>query len=390
MTRTRARHARTALAAAGTLAVLAPATAAHAAATTVVTGGTTTLHPTGAAYRTLARAGVRVRSLGDARAVGSRFRLPVTGGLLGGVTVLEHGATDGLLLQGADDAVRLTALRVRLGRSARVTGRVDGGPASTLFVLDATGLTTAPGGARASRRKVTWRLTARGARTLRRGLGVRGLRAGTFATASLTAALQRPGTAPAPGTPAPGPTTPAPGGPSSRVVAGTAAWGVKTSFRSYVGSGTGGAAGKIEVSDGAARTADGGFGFGAGSGTADRATGGVDVGFRGTVYFEKHGVGEAAALRVWVRNPHVVSNGTAATLHADVSSKDLGSGAVVDYPNVAVADLDLTKGSRSATDTTVTWTGIPATLTAAGAPAFAGFYQPGAALDPVSFSVTTG
>ncbi|WP_022929625.1 HtaA domain-containing protein [Patulibacter americanus] len=390
MTRTRSRRARTTLVAAGTLALLMPATAAQAAAPTVVTGGATTLRPAGPAYRTLARAGVRVRSLGDARASGSRFVLPVTGGQRGRVTVLEHGATDGLQLQGRDDAVRLTGLRVRLGRSARVTGRVDGGAASTLFVLKASGLSGTAASGRATRRNVTWRLSAKAARTLRRELGVRDLRAGAFATTSLTALLQKPGAPPAPGAPAPGPAAPAPGGPAPRVVAGTAGWGVKTSFRNYVGSASGGATGKIEVSDGATRVPDGTFGFGAGTGTVDRATGALDVAFRGQVYFEKHGSGESAALRLWVRNPRVVFNGTVAMLHADVSSKDSATARVVDYPNVALAQLDLTKGSRTATDSTVTWTAIPATLTEAGAPAFAGFYGAGTELDPISFSVTTG
>jgi hypothetical protein len=390
MNRTRSRRARPTLVAAGTLALLLPASAAQAAAPTVVTGGTTIVRPTGAAYRTLTRAGVRVRSLGDTRARGSRFLLPVTGGLRGGVTVLEHGATDGLLLQRADDVVRLTGLRLRLGRAARVTGRIDGGAASTLFLMKASGLTGTAASGKATRRKVTWRLTARAARTLRGELGVRGLRAGTFASASLTALLQKPGAPAAPGAPAPGPATPAPGGPSPRVVAGTAGWGVKTSFRNYVGSASGGATGKIEVSEGATRVPDGTFGFGAGAGTVDRATGGLGVAFRGTVYFEKHGAGESAALRLWVRNPRVVFDGSAAMLHADVSSKDSATARVVDYPDVALAQLDVTKGSRTTTDTTVTWTAIPATLTEAGAPAFAGFYGAGTELDPISFSVSTG
>jgi hypothetical protein len=37
-----------------------------------------------------------------------------------------------------------------------------------------------------------------------------------------------------------------------------------------------------------------------------------------------------------------------------------------------------------------TWTNVPATLTAEGSPAFAGFYDPGEELDPVTFSYATG
>ena len=44
--------------------------------------------------------------------------------------------------------------------------------------------------------------------------------------------------------------------------------------------------------------------------------------------------------------------------------------------------------ARSTGDHTLTWTAIPATLTAEGAPAFAGFYTEGTVLDPVALDLT--
>jgi hypothetical protein len=395
---TSTRRARATVVAAGGLALLLPA-AASAAAPTAVTNGTTTLRPTGAAHATLKRAGVEVLPIGVAARKGSRIAIPVRSGSVGTVSLLAHGATDGLLLRGDDGSARLTDLRVRIGRSAStVTGRIDGRALVTLFTLSTKRLDVRTAARSASRRNVAWKLTATAAKTLRSRLEVRGLRSGRFGISTFTAKLAAPGTA-TPGTgsttpaPAPTPAAPvvlAPGAPAvASVVSGTQDWGIKASFRNYI---TGFAGGKIVTSDGATRNTDGTFRFVTPTGTVDRTTGALSIGFRGTVYFEGHGSGEAAALRVWVRNPRVVTTAGASTgdLHADVSSKDQGSGKVVDYPNVRLAQLDLTKGTRTITDTGVTWVAVPATLTEEGAPAFGGFYNAGAEIDPVSFAVTTG
>ncbi|MDO9410261.1 HtaA domain-containing protein [Patulibacter sp.] len=397
---TRTRRARATVVATGSLALLLPAAAASAAAPTPVTNGTTTLRPTGAAYRTLKRADVAVLPIGVAATKGSRIAIPVRSGVVGTVSQLVHGETDGLLLRGEDGSARLTDLRMRIGRSSStVTGRVDGGTPSTLFTLSTKRLDVRLASRAASRKKVTWKLTARGARTLRSRLGVRGLRAGGFGVATLTARLAAPSSSPSPAPGTPGSPTPSPspvpaplppGAPATAsIVSGTSDWGVKTSFRNYITGPIAG--GKVVVSDGASTNADKTFRFGAATGTVDRSTGALSIGFRGTVYFEGHGSGDAAALRVWIRNPRVVTTAGATTgaLHADMTSKDLNSGRTVDYPDVRVADLDLTKGTRTVSATGVTWDAVPATLTEAGSPAFGGFYNAGAELDPISFAVTT-
>jgi len=382
----------------------APASAAGAAKPTPVAGGTTTITPSGAAYRALRRSGVSVETLGEAVRRGSAFGLTVAKGAVGDPkSYLQHAADDGLALERGDRVVRLTDLRLNVGGGSRVTGRIDGGARRTLFRLKDGRLHVAESGRVATSPRAHWRLSAGAAKRLRSRLDVRRLRSGTaFAFSSVAVGLapsSAPGTVPtpAPGTapsPSPGPApapAPIPGAPA--VVSGTADWGVRESFRNYIRGSI--ANGKIEVSDGAAENADGTFRFGQAAGTADPASGAVDVRFRGTVYFEGHGDGEAAALRVWVSDPRIVAaaGSTTGELRATVSSKALSgpsAGQVVDYGEVVVGSLDLTQGTRTSTAAAVTWSGVPATLTEEGVPAFAGFYPAGSELDPVGFSIDLG
>ncbi|OLT50928.1 hypothetical protein BJF88_02095 [Cellulosimicrobium sp. CUA-896] len=72
----------------------------------------------------------------------------------------------------------------------------------------------------------------------------------------------------------------------------------------------------------------------------------------------------------------------------DVQSSDM-EGNRSSSNGVAFASLDLS-GARSTSGSTITWSGAPATLTAAGAAAFAGFYEAGTALAPVTVSFPVG
>ena len=84
----------------------------------------------------------------------------------------------------------------------------------------------------------------------------------------------------------------------------------------------------------------------------------------------------------------LVLNGDAGTLYADVVSKSLSSGELEEFPGVDLASLNLTGITPAVSGDVLTWTGIPAVLTENGAPAFAGFYAAGTALDPVSIAAT--
>jgi hypothetical protein len=158
-------------------------------------------------------------------------------------------------------------------------------------------------------------------------------------------------------------------------------WGIKESFRNYVKSPFAG--GQIEVSGGAAEAADGTYKFPVGSGTYDLTTHTTSVDAAGTVHFTAHFEGGVPALDMTVSNPSVVLEGETGTVFADVTSKSLTTGEIVDYPGVEFATPDTSGSAPSFEGETVTVAGIPAELTAEGAEAFAGFYSAGTALDPL-------
>lgn len=158
-------------------------------------------------------------------------------------------------------------------------------------------------------------------------------------------------------------------------------WGLKQSFRSYISGPI--AHGTITTSEGATRNADGTFRFPTATGSADANADTAALAFAGKVEFTGHD----GLLYMTIEDIRVTLTGSGGTLVADVVSKSLSSGQNTTYDDVVFADLadtDLTGATN-----TVTGTGIGATLTAAGSPAFAGFYPAGTALDPLSFAVTT-
>lgn len=170
------------------------------------------------------------------------------------------------------------------------------------------------------------------------------------------------------------------------VTGGYLDWGVKASFRSYVRGPI--AKGDYSPAGGATENSDGTLRFPATGGSYEAATGGTSVRLAGSVHFTGHD----GALDMTFSALHVVLEGDGTgTLYADAVSTPLTAGAApVSYPGVALADLDegaatVTKSSGSAS-----WKGIGADLSAAGAPAFAGFYAAGQELDPADLAITVG
>lgn len=158
-------------------------------------------------------------------------------------------------------------------------------------------------------------------------------------------------------------------------------WGVKQSFRNYISGPI--AHGTITTSEGATRNADGTFRFPTATGSVDADADTAELAFTGKVEFTGHD----GLLYMTVEDIRVTLTGSGGTLVADVVSKSLSSGQLTTYDDVefaTLADTDL-----AAADGTVAGTGIGATLTETGSPAFAGFYPAGTALDPVSFAATT-
>lgn len=166
---------------------------------------------------------------------------------------------------------------------------------------------------------------------------------------------------------------------ASEVTGATLSWGVKESFRSYIA----GPIAKGIISQNGVGVSGSEFVWGGGSGTYNRADSLGRIGYGGSVNFTGH----AGKLELTVANPAIQVNGPgSASLIARVTSKAL-SGPGVDA-TVTLATLSLSTGAVSGG--TISWSDVPATLTAAGAEAFGGFYQPGASLDPVSFSLPLG
>ncbi|MEO3752318.1 HtaA domain-containing protein [Streptomyces sp. B6B3] len=150
-------------------------------------------------------------------------------------------------------------------------------------------------------------------------------------------------------------------------------WGVRRTFREYVTGNV--AAGEWRLSDGAR---DGGavFRFPAGEGGLDLAAGTLDAAFAGSVRFTGTGLDlELSGVTV------TVADGTG-TLAADVSTA--GGAPERDQPLVT---FPAPAAELTSEDGLLLIEEAPAELTEAGAAAFAGLYQPGDAMDPVTLAV---
>ncbi|RLV54978.1 hypothetical protein D9V41_14295 [Aeromicrobium phragmitis] len=164
------------------------------------------------------------------------------------------------------------------------------------------------------------------------------------------------------------------------ITGGSLTWGVKESFRAYI-SGTI-ANGGWEVSDGASYETPT-FGWSPATGSIDRDTGAGSVSFTGTVRFTGHD----GILDMTLANPTVeFAEDGHATLLLDTRGTDTSGEVAVDVTQQPVADLGVI-GPVDPTSGTMTFTDVPVALSEAGAPAFADFYQPGEALDPLTLVV---
>ncbi|MFJ9028580.1 HtaA domain-containing protein [Streptomyces sp. NPDC102274] len=162
-------------------------------------------------------------------------------------------------------------------------------------------------------------------------------------------------------------------------------WGIKSSFLSYV---TGPIAQGSWALNGGAATVGSQFRFHSATGSYDPDTGAFGAGFSGGVRFVGHLKADGThELDLTISRPTVRISGGSGTLHADMTSKPKGSGKVTSASQVPLATLDLSGIGMKGGGSPVVLTGVPATLTAQGATAFAGYYTAGTPLDPVSLSV---
>ncbi|MDU2571212.1 MAG: HtaA domain-containing protein [Rothia mucilaginosa] len=150
-------------------------------------------------------------------------------------------------------------------------------------------------------------------------------------------------------------------------------WGVRDSFRNYVRGGI--ANGSWEL-NGTSYSSDA-FNWSNGTGTFKGGKGSIS--FSGSVRFTGH----HGILDTTIANPRLEINGNSGTLYATMNSND-SSGKATNYGEVALLKVDLS-GLQSSADA-VSVNGAATTLTAEGAKAFAGFYDAGKDMAPLSFS----
>ncbi|MEU9942148.1 HtaA domain-containing protein [Streptomyces lavendulae] len=172
---------------------------------------------------------------------------------------------------------------------------------------------------------------------------------------------------------------------SRAVQGGRLDWGVKSSFQSYV---TGPVAkGGFKLKGGAATVGGSLFRFHSAAGSYDPDSGELNASFSGGVSFQGHQKPDGAyELDMTVSRPTVRISGGTGTLYLDVSSKAKDTGVVTEESQVPFATLALGGIGMKGGGTPIALANVPATLTAQGAKAFAGYYPAGAPLDPVSLS----
>jgi len=160
------------------------------------------------------------------------------------------------------------------------------------------------------------------------------------------------------------------------VAGATLQWGLKQSFRTYI---TGPIAHGTVTATGVGTAIPYTWTGGAGSANGDVKT----VAYPGSLHFSGH----AGALDMSLSDVKVrITSATTAELVLDAVSLPFGGTEPTVYSDVVFASLDLAAGTNTTTDGVIAYTGVPAVLTEAGSPAFAGFYGAGTVLDPVSFS----
>ncbi|MEU9847135.1 HtaA domain-containing protein [Streptomyces sp. NPDC047985] len=182
--------------------------------------------------------------------------------------------------------------------------------------------------------------------------------------------------------------TPAAQAASRTVQGGRLDWGIKSSFQSYV---TGPVAnGSWSLSGGAATVGGSQFRFHSATGSYDPATGAFSAGFSGGVRFVGHRKADGGnELDLFLSRPTIRITGGRGTVLADTVSKERGTGRVTSAAQVPLATLGLSGIDMRGGATPIALTNVPATLTAQGAKAFAGYYTAGTPLDPLSLSVDT-
>ncbi|CAG7620927.1 HtaA domain-containing protein [Leucobacter soli] len=167
---------------------------------------------------------------------------------------------------------------------------------------------------------------------------------------------------------------------SCTITDGTLTWGVKESFRSYISGSI--ANGSWETSEGADYETPS-FRWSDATGEIDPVTGTGRVSFTGSVHFTGHD----GVLDLTLANPTIEfeGDGTAA-LMLDARSTDMEGEVTVDTEQEWVGDVTVADPVNPQGDA-LELNSMPTVLTNSGAKAFAGFYEAGESLDPLTLSL---
>lgn len=164
------------------------------------------------------------------------------------------------------------------------------------------------------------------------------------------------------------------------ITGGTLTWGVKESFRSYISGSI--ANGSWDAKDGANYTTPN-FQWTNATGDVDFEAGTGRVSFSGTVHFTGHD----GVLDLTLTNPTIEFEGDGkASLLLDARSTDASGKLTIDAKQEWVGDLTA-PFPLAIEGEALKFDKMRSVLTNSGAKAFAGFYEPGADLDPVTVSL---
>ena len=152
-------------------------------------------------------------------------------------------------------------------------------------------------------------------------------------------------------------------------------WGVRDSFRNYIRGGI--ANGSWDLNG----TTYSNNAFQWAKGTGSFKDGKGSISFTGSVHFTGH----HGILDTTISNPRLEINGKTAVLYATVVGNDM-DGKSQNYGEVALLNVDVS-GLQVSGDK-ISISGAGTTITAEGAKAFAGFYEAGKDMAPLSFSAS--
>lgn len=160
-------------------------------------------------------------------------------------------------------------------------------------------------------------------------------------------------------------------------------WGVKASWRNYIGPGG------TTLSDGATRNEDGTFHLPVAGGRYDDVTRTTVVDFDGTIEFLSHCHGEGGNnvrpcdLDLTMTDFRVEITEDHASIFVDAQSRPIAGGDIVTYDDVPLVDLDVEDAAPVVTGGSTRWSDLTATMTLEGERVFN--YAAGTVVDPVTF-----